>query len=93
MTSLYDANGNRTRLTHPDGQYFQLDYDGLNRATNLKQATTTLGTASYNNRDLPSEFAWSYGTGSANTRAFGYDVIGRLAPIGFDLDSASARRP
>lgn len=56
VSSLYNANSNRIRLTHPDGQYFQLDYDGLNRATNLKQATTMRGTVNYNNRGLPSAF-------------------------------------
>jgi RHS repeat-associated protein len=86
----YDANGNRTRLTHPDGQYFQLDYDGLNRATNLKQLTTTLGSASYNNRGLPTQLAWSYGAASANTRSFGYDPAGRVASIGFDLGGTSS---
>ena len=89
VSSQYDANGNRTRVTHPDGQYFQLDYDGLNRAINLKQATTTLGTASYNNRGLPSQLAWSYQAASANARNFGYDAVGRLASIGFDLNGTS----
>lgn len=27
----YDANGNRTRLTHPDGQFFHYAWDGLDR--------------------------------------------------------------
>jgi RHS repeat-associated protein len=29
----HDANGNRTRVTHPDTNYFAYDYDGLNRST------------------------------------------------------------
>ena len=28
----YDANGNRTRVTHPDNAVFRYGYDGLNRA-------------------------------------------------------------
>lgn len=31
LTYQYDANGNRTRITHPDGNYFRTDYDGINR--------------------------------------------------------------
>ncbi len=89
VSSLYDANGNRTRVTHPDGQYFQLDFDRLNRATNIKQTTTTLGVASYNNRGLPEQLAWTYATASANRRSLGYDDAGRLNSIGIDLNSTS----
>jgi RHS repeat-associated protein len=28
----HDANGNRTRVTHPDGHFFEYGFDGLNRA-------------------------------------------------------------
>lgn len=48
-----------------------------------------MGTASYNNRGLPTQLAWSYGAASANSRAFGYDAVGPLASIGFDLNAAS----
>src|SRR4030095_12865092 len=27
----YDRNGNRTRITHPDAQYFTYEFDGQNR--------------------------------------------------------------
>jgi hypothetical protein len=29
VSYLYDANGNRQRITHPDGTYFTFDSDGL----------------------------------------------------------------
>jgi RHS repeat-associated protein len=31
LAYLHDPNGNRTRITHPDGVYFTTTYDGLNR--------------------------------------------------------------
>jgi RHS repeat-associated protein len=33
LSFAYDADGNRTRLTHPDGMYFSTNYDGLDRAS------------------------------------------------------------
>ncbi|PNQ76352.1 hypothetical protein BA950_07700 [Erythrobacter sp. SAORIC-644] len=89
VSSLYDANGNRTRITHPDGQYFQMDYDGLDRAINLRQATAVLGTVSYNDRGLPSQLAWTYAAASANKRSFGYDSANRLASLSLDLNSTT----
>ncbi|MBX7494541.1 RHS repeat-associated core domain-containing protein [Qipengyuania sp. 6B39] len=87
VSSQYDPNGNRTRVTHPDGQYWTFDYDGLNRQTNLVQGTTVLGTAAYNNRGLPAQFAWTYATASANRSIYGYDNAGRLSSLGIDLNS------
>ncbi|HYI49220.1 MAG TPA: hypothetical protein VEX35_12230, partial [Allosphingosinicella sp.] len=33
LGNAYNRNGNRVRLTHPDGAFFSTDYDGLNRPT------------------------------------------------------------
>lgn len=50
----YDANGNRTRVTHPDGQYFSYEYDNLDRVKVIKEGlTTVLVTNTFNNRGLP----------------------------------------
>lgn len=35
LTYSYDANGNRTRIVHPDSQYFDTGYDGANRPYSL----------------------------------------------------------
>jgi RHS repeat-associated protein len=44
----YDPNGNRTRITHPDGNYFVTTYDGLNRPLALKaNGATTLAATDY----------------------------------------------
>jgi len=86
VSSLYDVSGNRTRVTYPDGQFFTYNYDVLNRATGLREGTTQLGTATFNNRGLPTQLAWTALTTTANTRSFGYDPAGRLSSIGFDLN-------
>ena len=35
----YDADGNRTRLTHPDAQAATYTYDGLDRIAGMYQGT------------------------------------------------------
>lgn len=35
----YDANGNRTRVTHPDGHFFEYGFDGLNRVIGVSSST------------------------------------------------------
>jgi RHS repeat-associated protein len=37
LTYSYDKNGNRTRLTHQDGNYFQYTFDDLNRAVGVAE--------------------------------------------------------
>ncbi|MGG2362704.1 hypothetical protein ACE4Z5_27795, partial [Salmonella enterica] len=55
LLSEYDQAGNRTRLTHADGQAFTYAYDALNRLSGLYQgldASVPLGTFGYNARGL-----------------------------------------
>jgi RHS repeat-associated protein len=85
VTSEYDANGNRTRVTYPDGNYFLFDHDGLNRAINLRNNFTILGTASYDDRGQAAQLDWTYGTAELNRKSYGYDAAGRLSSIGLDL--------
>ncbi|HKE44283.1 MAG TPA: RHS repeat-associated core domain-containing protein [Steroidobacteraceae bacterium] len=55
LSYRYDDNGNRTRVTHPDGWFFAYGFDGLNRLNSLAEsasatptaATSTLLTVSY----------------------------------------------
>src|ERR1044071_1952708 len=35
----YDAEGNRTRITHPDSWFFKYHFDGLNRFDSLEEST------------------------------------------------------
>ena len=89
VSSQYDANGNRTRVTHPDGQYWQFDHDGLDRVTNMRQQTTVLGTASYNARGLPAQLAWTYLAASSNAKTLGYDSASRLGSIALALHGST----
>ena len=36
----HDANGNRTRVTHPDGHFFEYGFDGLNRAIAVSSSSS-----------------------------------------------------
>ncbi|HTU66123.1 MAG TPA: RHS repeat-associated core domain-containing protein [Steroidobacteraceae bacterium] len=38
LTYQYDTEGNRTRITHPDGVYFTYNRDGLNRVCSLGES-------------------------------------------------------
>jgi RHS repeat-associated protein len=74
LAYLYDRNGNRTRITHPDGQYFGTNYDGLNRPDELSDPTTWRIWYSYKEHGAP------YGTVRLNsTHDFrDYDGLQRL---------------
>ncbi len=52
LASLYDKNGNRTRVTHPDSNYFGYTYDGLNRLLTVTENAGWLMTFEYNARAL-----------------------------------------
>jgi hypothetical protein len=38
----YDLEGNRSRITHPDGVYFMYNRDGLGRVCTLGESATAL---------------------------------------------------
>ena len=86
VSSQYNANGVRTQVTYPDGQFFGFDVDGASRVTGVREGTTPIGSMTYDNRGLPSQLAWTALTTTANTRSFSYDPVGRLSSIGFDLN-------
>lgn len=81
VSYLYDADGNKLRITHPDGNYWTYDYDGLDRMVAVKEnGTTTIATMVYNAAGLESSETRG---GVATT--FGYDGIGRLSSLSDDL--------
>jgi RHS repeat-associated protein len=87
VASDYDANGNRTRVTHPDGNSFEYDYDGVDRFFHLSQngPSPTLAYLTYDVRGRRDEFARdALGT----TTEYGYDPISRLKALAHDLDGA-----
>jgi RHS repeat-associated protein len=80
----YDKNGNRTRITHPDAKYWQLAYDGLNRAVQLSDQSAAIGLMSYNSRGLPAQRQYPYSTFNTVTTP-SYDAAGRTTALAHDL--------
>ncbi len=81
LTFDYDSNGNRIKITYPDGVYFNYVYDGLNRATKIQQSGAIT---------IVSD-AWdAQGRRSSETRGavpvhFGHDALSRLTNLSEDL--------
>lgn len=90
LTYQHDANGNRTRITHFDGQYFQTDYDGLDRPAAIRQSARVLGNTTYNQRGLPALRSWTYAAASANKISWSFDSAGRLNSLGIDIHGAGS---
>jgi len=78
----WDADGNRTRRTDPDGTYFDTHYDGLDRATVTREnAVTSLFTFSYDQLGRRAGITRANGT----TTSYAYDVADRLSSLTQDL--------
>lgn len=72
----YDADGNRTRLTYPDGNFVSYAYDGLDRPSLIQRSgTSTIASYSYDAAGRRTAF-----NGGINT-SYGYDAIGRLQTL------------
>ena len=86
--SKYNANGNRTRVTYPDGQFFQLGHDGLDRLQSIRAPdNNTLFAPIYNTRGLAGRVLRG---GSAHNTDFGYDGVGRLASLSINGGSTAS---
>lgn len=81
----YDDDGNRTRITHPDNNYFLYNYDLLDRPTVIKENTTAIVTVGYDTRGLPSTL-----NRTQVTTTWSRDNIGRLSDILHDATENSA---
>ncbi|MDP5279898.1 RHS repeat-associated core domain-containing protein [Sphingomonas sp. DG1-23] len=97
LTYQFDANGNRTRITHPDGNAFDYDFDGLDRLVAVRQ-----------NGAYPAvvQMSWdAQGRAASQSRgavatSYGYDAISRpntfshdLAGSAFDVTTTLAYNP
>jgi YD repeat-containing protein len=83
---LYDADGNRTRLTFPDANFFTYSYDQLDRETGVLQGgTTSLLTIAYDQLGRRS----SLGRTGAGKTAYAYDNASRLQSLTDQLGSAA----
>jgi RHS repeat-associated protein len=72
LSYLYDADNNRTRITHPDGVSYDTTFDGLDRSTAVwwtGGAYTSQGTLAYTNRP-------------ASSTVYTYDGSLRLTHVG-----------
>ena len=68
----YDKASNRTRITHPDTNYFVYAYDAVNRVTTIKEnGTTALATYAYD--DLARRTSVTLGNGLVTSYAFEAD--------------------
>jgi RHS repeat-associated protein len=80
LTSIYNLNNLRTRITHPDTQAFTYDYDVRDRLVGLYEGIgtgTPLDALSFNSDNTLASRAET-GAG-AGTASYTYDPIGRLA--------------
>jgi RHS repeat-associated protein len=86
LTRQFDANGNRTRITHPDNQYFSYQYDGLNRLEAiLENGGTVIIADTYDALARPDSRTT---TGNAVT-TLGYDTVSRLASIDYQFSGTT----
>ena len=84
LSYAYDANGNRTRLTWPDGNYATFAYDGLDRMSLIREgASTAVATIIYNNRGERT------GLNGGVSTTFSYDPLSRPASVAHDLSGTA----
>jgi len=78
LTYLYDSDGDRTRITHPDGDYFAYTYDGLDRFKHADWWQSSTGTTpfvqiTYDNRGRRSTV-----NQASSYTDYSYDGVSRL---------------
>jgi YD repeat-containing protein len=92
LAYLYDANGNRIRVTHPDGgpnpNFFTTDYDALNRAITITENGATV-LASIGYTDLGLRGSLNRGSGAVAT-TYTPDAASRLGTLLHDLPGAAS---
>ena len=76
MSYQYDADGNRTQVNYPDGNYIKYTYDGLDRLSQvLENGSSVLAGYSY---DTAGRLQQLTRGGGVTTTGFGYDPVSRL---------------
>lgn len=85
MSYQYDADGDRTQVSYPDGIYIQYTYDGLDRLqTVLQNGSTSLATYSYDGNGRLGELSRA---GGLAWTTYGYDGISRLNSLAHTFSS------
>ncbi|MEZ5330528.1 MAG: RHS repeat-associated core domain-containing protein [Thermoanaerobaculia bacterium] len=84
----YDANGNRTRLTDPDGKVTHYAFDGLNRPTSVAISGAGVTEYGYFKDSRLKRVDFPNGTRADYT----YDAVGRVASIANTFGAATVSR-
>ena len=78
----YDLNGNRTRVTHPDGVFFQYSFDDLNRVTGVSESgASTVLTVEYGANGKRYRLLRP----GAATTIYGFNNANRLSSLSHDF--------
>lgn len=86
LSYQYDANGNRTQLTHPDSASFLYSYDGLDRLERVQEnGTTPVELKSYAYDRLGRRNGEKDAGGVVAISSFDYDTAGRLDQLARNL--------
>ena len=91
LTYGYDEDGNRTRVTWPDGTYVQYTFDDRNRMKQVRESNAVAGPgllADYSYDVFGRRTNIARGNGTATT-AYDYDAASRLLSLSQDLASTS----
>lgn len=84
LSFLYDANGNRIRVTYPDTNYVTYSYDGLNRPGSiLRLGTAAIAGYAYDATGSRSGFNGGIAT------SYSYDPVGRLQTLTNNLAAST----
>ena len=81
LTYGYDANGNRTRLSYPDGQAFDYGYNGTDQIERVTNGANTYVARFFDGYGRVSVVGWAPG----NRNDYGYDALSRLTVQSSDL--------
>ena len=81
LSYQYDADGNRIRLTHPDGVYFTYGYDDLDRMSDIAEN----GTVTIVSQVYDAQGRRMRQTRNGVTTTYGYDPVSRLSSLSLDL--------
>lgn len=90
LSYLYDAAGNRTRVTHPDGTFFTYNYDWASHLTSvLENGSSMLVAINYDS--LGRRNGASTGNGLPTNSLYQYDGAGRLSSMSHNVASGTYR--
>ncbi len=91
VVSDYDLHGNRTRITHPDGAFFEYAYDATDRLLHLSENGPSATLASVHYDSLGRRSLIARDTVGAKT-SYGYEPFSRLQSLVHDLDGSGTSK-